>query len=144
MANSVPSKLLTVFVLVTFLFSLSCSSTRVISTTRVIEPNPDTIQDQLWKGEVVTVYTKDGQNFEFKIVNISSEAITGVRFDGKRAQQILPLNEIAKIKKITRNKISQPSNSANVRTLIIVGLVVVAFVIAGFQGAFGSDFGDWF
>jgi len=116
----------------------------VISTTRVIEPNPDTIQDQLWKGEVVTVYTKDGQNFEFKIVNISSEAITGVRFDGKRAQQILPLNEIAKIKKITRSKISQPSNSANVRTLIIVGLVVVAFVIAGFQGAFGSDFGDWF
>jgi hypothetical protein len=100
------------------------------------------MQNELKKGDRVNVAIKDGDSFEFITADISSEAIIGVRFDGKPAQQILPLNEIAKIEKIIHSKISQPSNTENVQALLIVGVIVVAFVIAGSQGWF-SDYGDW-
>jgi hypothetical protein len=126
MSNSVADKILTVFVLMAFLGSTSCTSTRVISTRRVIQPNPDTIQDQLREGNVVTIYTKDGQNFEFRVVSVSSEAITGVRFDEKKVQQILPLTEIDKIELAPRYLVRQTSDTAS--TLFIVGVAVVATV----------------
>ena len=65
-----------------FLFSTACMTTRVISY-RGIELQADTLQNELKKGDVLTITTKDGENFEFRIVDINSEAIIGTRYDLK-------------------------------------------------------------
>ena len=83
----------------TLLFSTSCT------TTRVIKSQPDTVQNELKKGDVVKITTKSGVILKIKVVNIGSELIIGdkVRDDHRllkngRNQQIL-FSEIAKIEK---------------------------------------------
>ena len=122
------------------MFTGSCSSTMAIST-RVIEPNPATIQRQLHKGDLVTVYTRDNRNFELKIIEVNPDAITGTRFDKKRGQQVLPLNEILRIEKIpSRNPVS--SNTANeVKSAVILALVVIAGIFVAWVASTGLDFG---
>ena len=125
MVNSIVGKALTVFVIITLLSSTYCTSTRVIST-KVIEPEPDTIQNQLKKGDIVTIYTKDGRNFEFKIIDISSVAITGVRYDLlKEPEENLPFDTIAKIEKMKKeSKRLTVRGEKSIILLVLLGMII--------------------
>ena len=126
-ANNPVSKILTLVLITAFLFSTSCTTTRVISTVRVIKPQPDTIQNELKKGDVVTITTKDRGNFEFRIIDISSEAIIGTRYDLKGAQQIL-LDDIAKIEK---QKLIEKTQYSAGKTIIAIlfGTALIGVVL---------------
>ena len=91
LANNPFCKTLTWVVLAAFLLSTACT------TTRVIKSHPDTVQNELKKGDVVKITTKDGNSFKLRIVEISPEAtegfIEGYKF-GKGLDRIL-FSEIA-------------------------------------------------
>ena len=136
-ANNPVSKTLTLVVIVTVLFSTSCTTTRVI-TNRTIEPQSDTIQNELKKGDIVKITTKEGGNFNLKIIAISPEAtegfIVGYKYRGrgrryrKSDQQQILFSEIAKIEKTEGNY-----NKT-------VSLIVVVLLIGGFlYGAAGAS-----
>lgn len=96
-------KALAVIVMSTFLFSTAC-----MTSTRVIKAQPDTIQNELKKGDRVKVTAKGGSSFRFRIADISSEAIIGRRLKqgrpvGPDNLQIL-FNEIAKIEQTDGDK----------------------------------------
>lgn len=105
-ANNPVNKTLTLVVIATFLFSTSCRS------TRAIKAQPEALQNELRKGDLVKVTTKDGRFFELRIVDISSKAIIGTtaiakttslqqqirQAHGADNQQIF-FNEISKLEK---------------------------------------------
>ena len=132
-ANNPVSKTLTFVVITTFLFSTSC-----VSTYRTIKLQPDTIQNDLRKGDIVKITTKEGGNYRFKIIAISPEAtegfIVGYKYRGrgrryrKSDQQQILFSEIAKIEKTEGNY-----NKT-------VSLIVVVLLIGGFlYGAAGAS-----
>ena len=104
-ANNPVSKTLTLVVIATFLFSTSCTSTRVIKS------QPDILQNELKIGDVVKITTKDEEKFKLKIVEITSGAIIGLPVIGKKVKggrlkphnNQIPFNEIAKIEKTEAN-----------------------------------------
>ncbi len=96
MVKTIVDKALAVFVLITFFFSTSCTS------TRAIKARPYTMQNELRKGDVVEITTKDHSKFEFEIVEISIDFIVGYRFwgrGGRKHEQSIFFSEIAKIEK---------------------------------------------
>ena len=55
MVNTFAGKTILLFVLIPFLFSTSCTS------TRVLESQTDTLQSELKKGDIVKITTKDAR-----------------------------------------------------------------------------------
>ncbi len=110
------NKTLTFVVITTFFLSTSCAS------TRVIKPQPDTIQNELKRGDRVKVVTKGGSSFKFRISDINSEAIIGRilrqgRPVGPDNIQIL-FTEIAKIEEMKQD------------TVAILAVFAVGFLVA--------------
>ena len=122
MVKILADKALAVIVMNTFLFSTAC-----MTSTRVIKAQPDTIQNELKKGDRVKVTTKGGSSFRFRIADISSEAIIGRRLKkgkpvGPDNLQIL-FNEIAKIEQTDGDK------GIDVAILVAIGIAVMFGVI---------------
>ena len=95
-ANNPVSKTLTFVVITTFLFSTSC-----VSTYRTIKLQPDTIQNDLRKGDVVKITTKEGGHFKLKIVELSPEAIVGYKLlprSGGRVNIRLPRDKFSSVR----------------------------------------------
>ena len=60
------------------------------------------MQNELRKGDIVEITTKDRSKFEFEIVDISIDFMVGYRFSGRRGgkyEQSIFFSEIAKIEK---------------------------------------------
>jgi len=93
LANNPFCKTLTWVVLAAFLFSTACITTRVIT----IEPQSDTIQNELKKGDIVNITTKKGLSFKLRITDLSSEAIIGLTTGRNRRELRVLFSEIAKI-----------------------------------------------
>ncbi len=113
-------KNLTKAVLAAFLFSTA------FTTTRVIKAQPDTALLELAKGDIVKITAKEGGNFKLKIVESTSEAITGIelkRRSGVVSQQQILFNEIAKIEETK----SDPFGSLSVIALG-AGVLVLIFL----------------
>ena len=122
-ANNPVSKTLTLVLITTFLFSTSCTTTRVISS-RAIKPQPDTLRNELKKGDLVNVTTKkSSNNYKFRITDITSEAIFK-QSSGYKSRRIL-FTEIAKIEKLIEKKQPYP-----IGTLLVVAFVVVVLYYA--------------
>jgi len=113
MVNSLVGKAFTLLIMITFLFSTSCTS------MRVIESQPETIQSELKKGDVVRVVTEDGRDLNFKIVEIDTVAITG------EDQKVL-------FSEITKLEIKQPDAGKTVISILLIGgIVFVAVLLVG-------------
>ena len=132
MVKTLADKALAVIVLITFLFSTSCMS------TRAIKAQPYTMQNELRKGDVVEITTKDRSKFEFDIVEISIDFIVGYRFwdrgEGKYEQSIF-FSEIAKIEK-TEISVGKSIRAAFVVVFgiaLILPVIVSVIVASGFQ-----------
>ena len=130
MINSLVGKALTVFVMISFLFSTSCTSSRLLSS------QSDTLQNELKKGDRVKITTIDGRNFNFIIVGLSSEAIIGEKREyqfsvqtdelGKRIRRIeILFNEIAIIQKMQFD----PGKTAITTGVVFVSLTVLLFLL---------------
>ena len=102
LANNPFCKTLTWVVLAAFLFSTACTTTRVIS--RPIDPQPDTLQNELKKGDLVNVTTKGGNSFKLRIADLSSEAIMGLTTGRNKRELRILFTEIAEIEKLIEIK----------------------------------------
>ena len=123
MINSLVGKALTVFVMISFLFSTSCTSSRLLSS------QSDTLQNELKKGDRVKITTIDGRNFNFIIVGLSSEAIIGENREYHLTVQTgrieILFNEIAIIQKMQFD----PGKTAITTGVVIVSLTVLLFLL---------------
>ena len=61
MVNTFAGKTIILFVIISFLFSTSCTS------TRVLESQTETLQSELKQGDVLKITTRDGKDFIFRI-----------------------------------------------------------------------------
>jgi len=127
-------KTLTWIVLAAFLLSTACTTTRVIS--RRIEPQPNTLQNELKNGDLVNVTTKKGHSYKFRIVDITSEAIIWIEYfrlplEGRQRsfQRALLFNDIAKIEKLIEKSKFSPGKTVGavigVPILLLAGVVVI-------------------
>ena len=123
MINSLVGKALTVFIMISFLFSTSCTSSRLLSS------QSDTLQNELKKGDRVKITTIDGRNFNFIIVGLSSEAIIGENREYQVTVQTgrieILFNEIAIIQKMQFD----PGKTAITTGVVIVSLTVLLFLL---------------
>jgi hypothetical protein len=110
--NNYFGKTLTVFVLAAFLFT-ACTSQRLIN------PQPQSMHNELNAGDTVRIVTKDGRHMQFKIVEIKADSI----FSQK---QPIAFDEIAKIE---RQKVDAAKTTGAV-ILGTVGVLAVGYLIA--------------
>lgn len=141
LANNPFCKTLTGVVLTAFLFSTSCTTTRAISS-RAIEPQPETLQNELKQGDLVKITAKGGRNFELRISELSSEAIMGLtsgRYikDIKGELRIL-FTEIAEIEKLIEKKETDPGKTFAALVLGAGLIFGVGLIYAMSQPGFGE------
>ncbi len=135
LANSPYCKTSTWIVIAAFLFSTACTTTRVISS-KTIEPQPDTLANELKEGDFIKVTTKDGNTYTFGIADLTSEAIFGPKKTrgvsrrqegtGRIPQQIL-FTDIVKIEKMIEKK--QVSFERTTILIIIWGALIVGSIV---------------
>ncbi len=109
--NNQLDKTLIVFVLVVFIFT-ACTSHHLVN------PQPQSIHNELNAGDTVRIVTTDGRHVQFKIVEIRADSI----FSQK---QQIAFGEIAKIEK---QKVSAAKTTGGV-ILGAVGVAAVSFFI---------------
>ena len=113
LANNPFCKTLTWVVIAAFLFATACTSKIVINT------HPDILRNELKKGDIVNIKTKDDRNFErFKIAEVTSEAVIGNSPTASRREgpeQKILFSEIASLEKIESN----PSYVVSGRGLLV-------------------------
>ena len=106
LANNPFCKSLIWVVLTAFLFSTSCTTTRVLSSG-TIEPQAETVQNELKNGDLIKITTKTDKSYKLRIAYITSEAILGHRQGivgaGRKIRQF-PFTEIAKIEKLVEKR----------------------------------------
>ena len=126
-------KTLTWVVMAAFILSTACTTTRIISS-RTIEPQPDTLQNELKKGDLVNVTTKGGNSFKLRIAYLSSEAITGLATGRNLRELRILFTEIPKIEKVIVKKQASAGKTLGALVLVvlggglILGLVVLSMV----------------
>lgn len=104
--NTAANRVIALFVLISFIFTVSCTTTKVhpIHTTLPQEQARD-----VKKGDTVKVVTHSGERYKFKVDHISKEEIEG---EGIK----LALAEIASIKKV---------RLTGKRVAIVVGIIAL-------------------
>ena len=107
-------------VIAAFLFTTSCT------TTRVIKAQPDTLQNELKKGDFIKIITKDDRRIGFRIDSIGSESMIGLVVSSSETrghtgtQQEILFDEIAEIKKT----VSKPGS-----TIVLISIPIILFMV---------------
>ena len=135
LADNPVGKILTWMVIAAFLFTTSCT------TTRVIKAQPDTVQNELKKGDFVKITTKDGRRIGFRIDSIGSKSMIGLLVSSSETrgqvgtQQEILFDEIATIKK-------PMDNIGRTMVLISIPIILGILVLRGLGGIGAPDFSD--
>jgi len=122
-------------VIAAFLFTTSCT------TTRVIKAQPDTVQNELKKGDFIKIITKDDRRIGFRIDSIGSESMIGLVVSSSETrghtgtQQEILFDEIAEIKKTV-------SKAGSTIVLISIPIILFILYVQGIGGIGAKDFSD--
>ena len=104
---------LTSAVLIMCLLVSSCTSLKVVQIS-------DNITSDIHEGDRVKIVTKDGRDVEFKVVSVTSEAVTGDN------QQVIRFSDVAKLEKEEVSVLK----TAGLTGGMVLGAVGLLFIIA--------------
>ena len=130
LADNPVGKILTWMVIAAFLFTTSCT------TTRVIKAQPDTVQNELKKGDFVKIITKADRRIGFRIDSIGSESMIGLVISSSETrghagtQQEILFDEIAVIEK---------TDGSAVKTIVLISIPIILFIVFVGSLNFGPD-----
>ena len=130
LADNPVGKILIWMVIAAFLFTTSCT------TTRVIKAQPDTVQNELKNGDFVKIITKDDGRIGLRIDSIGSESMIGWVISSSEArwhtgpQQEILFDEIAVIEK---------TDGSAVKTIVLISIPIILFIVFVRSLNFGPD-----
>ena len=122
-------KAIAVFLLISFLLSTSCTSFQLINSDK------DALQNELKKGDVVRITTKERGTFTLKILEIKSDTIVGKGRVKKDIPDKYPTKQQILFNEITEIKRMQFSSGTTNAILSLIGLLLVLVAIGGLYAA---------